>query len=176
MDTILEIVKYTIPSLVVFVTAYLLVKTLIDNEQLRRKHESNQSNQKMTTPLRLKAYERLILYLERISPQSILPRTLKPNMTATQLQRELLQTIRMEYEHNLSQQLYVSSKCWQAVITAKENSTKLINMVAARVNAEGKKTGNEFAQILLEAVMDMNQSPNSTAIEIIKAEAKELFG
>ncbi len=177
MELLLEIVKYTLPALIVFLTAYFLLKTLLDSEQLRRKHELNVSNQKITTPLRLKAYERLVLYLERISPNSILPRCLKVEMDAVQLQKVLIRTIREEFEHNLSQQVYLSSKAWNASVSAKENMTKMVNMIAAKVQAEGKeKTGAEFAKVMLEAVMDMKENPTSTAIEIVKLEAKELFG
>lgn len=177
MELLLEIVKYTLPALIVFITAYVLLKTLLDSDHQRRRHELNVSNQKITTPLRLKAYERLVLYLERISPNSILPRTLKADMSSVQLQRMLIRTIREEFEHNLSQQVYISSKAWNATIAAKENMTKMVNMTAARVHAqEGKKLGAEFAKIMLEAVMDMKENPTSTAVEIVKKEAQEMFG
>ena len=177
MELLLEIVKYTLPALIVFFTAYFLLKTLLDSDQQRRRHELNVSNQKITTPLRLKAYERLVLYLERISPNSILPRTLKAEMTASQLQKLLIRTIREEFEHNLSQQVYISTKAWNATVSAKENMTKMVNMIAARVLADGKnKSGAEFAKTMLEAIMDMKENPTSVAIDIVKGEAKELFG
>lgn len=175
MESILEIIKFTLPSLIVFFTAYFLVKTLIDNEKLRRSHETGATNQKITTPLRLKAYERLVLYLERISPHSILPRLTKMEMSAVQLQRAMINAIREEFEHNLSQQVYVSTKSWQATVSAKENMTKMVNMIAARLQAEKKTTAAEFAKTMLEAVMDMNENPTTTAVAIIKNEAKELF-
>ena len=176
MENLLEIAKITIPAAIVFVTAYFMIKTLISGEKERREHEIGATNQKITTPLRLKAYERLVLFLERISPNSILPRVVQPQMSAQQLQRELVSTIRIEFEHNLSQQLYVSNNCWQSVVASKENMIKMVNMVAAKVQADKPNaSAQDFARLMLEAVMDMNQGPTTAAIEFIRAEAASLF-
>jgi hypothetical protein len=176
MSEMLEIAKFTIPAVVVFLTAYFLVKSMLDNEKLRRQHEIGFKNQKIATPLRLQAYERLVLFLERTSPSSLLPRVIQPKMTASEMQRELISTIRMEYEHNLTQQVYVSTRCWQAVVAAKDNMQKMVNMVAAKVLLQNKEaSAQELAKNLLEFVMEIDQEPNSAALEIIKAEAKALF-
>ncbi len=113
MNTFLDVLKYTIPSLIVFATAYFILKTFIESEEKKRTLEIRTKNQKLITPIRLQAYERLTLFLERISPNSVILRVQKPNMTASQLQREMLNIIRTEFEHNLSQQIYISKQAWE---------------------------------------------------------------
>jgi Na+/H+ antiporter NhaC len=106
---LLEILKITIPSLIVFLTAYFVLKAVLKKEHESRKIEVVLQNKKIITPLRLQAYERIVLFLERISPNSIIIRLQTPNMTIGQLHKEMLTTIRTEFEHNLSQQLYLSN-------------------------------------------------------------------
>ena len=109
---VLELLKIVLPSIFVFLAGYLAIERLLREETKRRKAELTQNNQKITIPVRLQAYERLVLYLERISPESLLIRVNQPNLTNKKLQAKLLQNIRAEWEHNLSQQLYVSNNAW----------------------------------------------------------------
>ncbi|MBU0764099.1 MAG: hypothetical protein KJ607_04610 [Bacteroidetes bacterium] len=101
MDELFEILKYTIPSIVVLLTAYFLIKTMLDNEQKKLIREIRMKNQRMVTPVRLQSYERITLLLERISPESMIMRIQQPKMTVAQLHAQLLSTIRSEFEHNL---------------------------------------------------------------------------
>jgi hypothetical protein len=96
MKDLLEILKYTLPSLIVFLTVYYVLKKYFENEDKKRYHLTLLKNQDIITPLRLQAYERIILYLERISPDSLIIRVNKPGYTCQELQVELLNTIRIE--------------------------------------------------------------------------------
>ena len=129
---ILEILKYVLPSLVTLGGVYLIVKTFLNDENSRRNHELNKrvisEQRKIALPLRLQAYERIIVFLERIHPFSLLQRIYQPNMLLTEMHLELIKTIRVEYEYNLSQQIYISNDAWKMVTTAKEETIKLINM------------------------------------------------
>ena len=173
MDTFLEILKYTLPSLIVFGTAYLIIRSFIDNDQKKRKLEIRLANQKTITPIKLQAYERLILLLERISPESIIVRIQEANMTAEFLHKALLKVIRTEYEHNLSQQIYVSANAWSVVKTAKENVVKLVNNSADKVDK--KATSFELSKVILESMMTNNITPTQTAIDFLKREASQYF-
>jgi hypothetical protein len=114
-----DILKITIPALLVFLAGYLALSAMIRNDANRRRLELMLNNQKVTLPLRLQAYERLTLFLERISPESLIVRVNKAGMSAQKLQTALLESIRAEWEHNLSQQLYVSHEAWELVKNAK---------------------------------------------------------
>jgi len=130
--------------------------------------------QKIILPLRLQAYERIIMFLERISPGTLIPRVLRQEMNALQLQQALIRAIREEFEYNLSQQLYISSRAWELVKNAKEEMVKLINIAGAQVN-EFAPSG-ELARIIFEKSMgEKNQQPLVTAIEEVKQEIQKLF-
>ncbi len=170
---VLELLKIILPALLVFLAGYLAIERLLRNEANRRKVDITISRQKVSTPIRLQAYERIVLYLERISPESLLLRLNQPGLTSKKLQALLLSTIREEWEHNLSQQLYISSKAWGLVKNAKSNVIKLISICADKVDA------NESAMILSKLILDnlveMENHPTEKAIEFLKNEVNELF-
>ncbi len=173
MEAILDVLKFTLPGLIVFATAYFLLKTLMDNEQKKRTMESKLNNQKLITPLRLQAYERLILFLERITPDQIILRTFETWQTSEDLQSALIQTIRAEYEHNISQQVYVSGKTWGAIKITKENMVKIVNTCAARLPKDAPAV--DLTRLILEMVMSLEREPTATAIELLKIEASQYF-
>ncbi len=170
---IIEILKYTLPALIVLITAYLLIRTMIKNDGDRRNKEIILQNQKTITPLRLQAYERAILLLERISLDSLILRVNKQGMTSQKLQQEILSAIRAEFEHNLSQQIYMSPRAWEVIKNAKINTVKLINTSATQVKPDSPSI--EFSTHILERVMEMEKSPTQVAIEFIKQEFNSLF-
>ncbi len=174
MEELLEILKYTLPSIVVFGTAYYLIKMMVDNEQRRRQQDIVMANQKTITPIRLQAYERVVLFLERISPNSLLIRLQKPSMKSRELHKAMLETIRMEFEHNLSQQVYLSNDAWSAVVSAKENMVKLINSIAGNMKKEA--TAMDLSKKIVEVLMQVDSTPTSVALEIVKKEFREITG
>jgi hypothetical protein len=173
MEAFLEILKYTVPALIVLVTAVIIIKRFFDNEEQKRKLDLAVENEKMINPIRLQAYERLILFLERISPESLVMRVNKPGLKAKELQTEILAVIRAEYEHNLAQQVYVSSKSWEILRSAKANLIKIINQVSAKIKPDAPSI--ELSKALLETIMEMDKQPTTIAIEYLKKEVRELF-
>jgi len=170
---ILEILKYTLPALIVFFTAFFLIKYQVDLEKRRLNANMAMKNQEIITPLRLQAYERVILLLERISPDSLIMRINKSGMTSKQLHTELLKAIRAEFDHNLSQQIYLSTKTWQVVKKARQDITKLINSTAIKV--ESQAPSMKLSQLILESVMESEKSSSADAIEYVKREIQQLF-
>ncbi len=170
---ILEILKYTLPALIVFFTAYFPVRFFIKDERDRRRHEIKLMNQKNITPIRLQAYERIVLLLERISPESLIMRLNEPRSPASKLQSDMLSAIRAEFDHNLSQQIYVSNQAWEVVKTTKSNIIKIINTEASKLKPEA--TSYELSKRILDALMKANKSPNRAAIEYIKKEMQQYF-
>lgn len=173
MEVILDILLITIPSLLVFLTAWVLLRDMIRNDQDKRRQELILQNSRTITPIRLQAYERVVLFLERISLESLLVRTNTPGMTAAQLHSALLNTIRSEFEHNLSQQIYMTQQAWEVVKNARSNTIKLINTEFEK--APGTATGIEFSRLLLERVMEIEKEPTKTAIEYIKNEVARMM-
>jgi len=168
METLYDIIKMTIPALLVFLTAWVLIRNLIKNDQDKRRQELVLQNSRTVTPIKLQAYERIVLFLERISLESLLVRVNTPGMTALQLHSALLTTIRSEFEHNLSQQIYMSPQAWEVVKNARSNMIKMINSEFEKA----KKSDNamELSKRLLESIMGMDIEPTRAAIDYLKGE------
>lgn len=173
MQPALEIAKYILPSLVVFFTAWVLIRGFLVRDEKRLEQELALANEKTILPLRLQAYERVALLLERISPESLVMRVNKPGMTAHQLHSELLASIRAEFEHNLSQQIYMSSGAWQQVRTAKSNVINMVNAAADLVRKDA--TAITLSQKIFEQLLQLNNPPVEEALEFIKKEIRELY-
>jgi len=173
MSDYLELLKYTIPSVVVFITALLIMRQYFKNEEKRRKYELSMNYKESILPLRLQAYERLVLFLERISPESIVMRISRQDLTVYQLQNELINTIRSEFEHNLAQQTYVSSSAWEMVKAAKNSMIKMINESAGDFKADAK--GIHLSKSIIENSLQLKNSPVFAALEFLKKEVRELF-
>jgi hypothetical protein len=129
--------------------------------------------QKILLPLRLQAYERIILFLERISPNNLIMRMNKPEMSSVQLQSALVKVIREEFEYNLSQQLYISLKAWELVKNAKEETIKLINMASGKI-PETASSG-ELIKNILDLAVEKERLPVNDAIDEIKKEIQLIF-
>lgn len=177
MNQIFEILKYTLPSIIVLFTAYFLIKTFLENENKKKMLEmkmNNQSNnQRFITPIRLQAYERIVLFLERISPNSLLLRVSEPNMNVAQLQTAMIVAIREEYEHNLSQQLYISAQAWQIVKNAKDDLINVINNASG--NLDKNANSAELAKVIFELIASVEKLPVEVAIELVKNEIYQEF-
>lgn len=174
MDALIEILKIILPAGAVFVAVYFLVQRFLDNDQKRREHELKKATQATITPLKIQAYERVVIFLERIHPNSLVIRVNKHGMSAQQLQRELITTIKTEYEHNLSQQIYMSYGAWELVKTAKEEIIKLVNISATKVAADAN--GSDLAVMILNIAANVDKKlPNEVALEYVKKEIAQTF-
>lgn len=173
MIEVLEILKYTLPAIIVLIVAIVFIKQIVKNDQNRRNYDILAKNQQLITPVRLQAYERLTLLLERISPESLIMRINKPNMTVKQLQTELLSTIRSEFDHNVSQQIYVTPQVWEIIKNARAKITQLINSSATKVKPDAPAI--QLSKIILEDLMQINKSPTSLALDALKAEVKNFY-
>lgn len=173
MSDLLEILKYILPSLVVGAATILTIKYFFDNEHRNRVDQLKDLNRSTLTPIRLQAYERIILFLERISPASLIIRVNPTEMDARSLQKSLVQNIREEYEHNLSLQIYFSMKAWELVKNGKEELILVINQSASEMNPDAP--GMELAQKIFENYLKLEKPPLALATDFIKREATQLF-
>jgi hypothetical protein len=168
MEYIIDIIKIIIPALIVFLTAWILLRNMIRNDQDRRRQEIILQGARTITPIKLQAYERIVLFLERISLESLLVRVSSPDMNVSQIQSALLTTIRSEFEHNLSQQIYMSPQAWEVVKNARSNTIKMINSEAEKM--KGDAPGIDLSRQLLTKLMELDKEPTRAAIDYIKGE------
>jgi len=171
IDKIVELLFSLLPAVIVGVIAYYFFKQHIENEDGRRRFLLQKDLQKEAFPLRLQAYERMALFLERISPSKLLLRTHPITSDKESYENLLIATIEQEFEHNLSQQIYVSDQCWNIVLAAKNATIQLIrkaNML------EKTDTANKLREVILTELMD-KQAPSNAALAYIKQEVGELW-
>ena len=173
METLSEILMITIPALLVLITALVLLRNLMKNDQDKRRQELILQNSRTVVPIKLQAYERIVLFLERISLESMLVRISTPGMSASQLHSGLLSSVRSEFEHNLSQQIYMSPQAWEVVRNARSNTIKLINSEFEKMPENA--SGMDFSKQLLSAVMELDREPTRVAIDFVKAEVGRML-
>ncbi|SRR5574344_415431 len=171
MNIIFQLLALTIPSVVVFLTAFFAIRYFIENDQKKRLLELKYQSKNIITPIRLQAYERMAMFLERIEPNQLLCRINNQQLTAYQLQTLLLTTIRSEFEHNLSQQVYLSPEVWENIKMAKEKVVNLINISAGKLPDNANST--ELMTNILQFVAD--QSPTEHAMTALKKEITLLY-
>ena len=170
-----DLLKIILPALIVAGAIYVLFRQFLEKEQQRRLIEMRLESNKTTLPLRLQAYERVVLFLERISPNNILVRLSSAGQSASDFHRLLQQEIRAEYEHNLSQQLYISGDAWTMVKEAKENVLTMVNRAFHGIQNPGQARGTELAKRILESLMMDGAEPTAQALAVVKNEAAGLF-
>ena len=169
----IEILKYCLPALCVLLATWLVMHKFYKSETEKRLWELKRLSQKEISPLRMRAYERLALLLERTTPEHMLLDVNLTEMTILQLQQHMMRTIRMEYDHNLSQQVYVSDEVWQLILAAREQMVAFINALAQQMPAE--TTSLEYAKTLITAYATNGETANEKALQALKAEAQSLL-
>lgn len=173
MDVLLEILKYALPSVFLLLLCYMMLSNFMENEEKRRSYFLKKETQKSALPIRLQAYERISLFLERITPDRMLLRISSRNLTVRDYRALLTDNIRQEFEHNLSQQIYISEEAWRLVVTAKSATVGIINNVAEEMDPDAP--GIELSKKILNREMEMDVFPTRKALKYLKAEVKRDF-
>ncbi len=174
MNDFLEILKYILPLIVLLISVMVILNHFAKKDKMKLKYDVIKANNKLVTPVRLQAYERIILFLERIRPDTLALRLTKHNMSAKEMQMLMLLTVREEFSHNLSQQLYLTDETWAAVVYAKEQITRLINLAGTKVDPKSKST--VITAFLIEQYNDIDTKPIENTISKVKREAAQFFG
>jgi hypothetical protein len=176
----MEIVKMLFPILLVAIScgalvymSYLFIQKTGEKE-LRNAHmELKRDRQKHFLPMRVDAYQRVVLLMERIHPNNIVMRVHNPASPARMMQADLLKAIREEYDHNVSQQLFISPQAWEMVRNSKEETIKIVNIAGNQMQATS--TGTDLAQKIFEIVAEVGKLPSDITVEYLKKELQELF-
>lgn len=168
---LIELLSYTFPAIITGLVAYYFFNLHTKNEEGRRRYLLNKDAQKDALPLRLQAFERMTLFLERINPGKLLIRISPNSENKNDYENLLISTIEQEFEHNLTQQIYMSNECWTVIITAK-NAT--IQMIRRTNRTDGVITANNLREVIMNDLMD-KQSPSIVALSYIKNEVQYLF-
>lgn len=170
-ERIIDLFLFAIPALIVGLIAYYFFKEHTKNEDGRRRFLLKKDLQVSSVPLRLQAYERLALFLERISPNKLIIRVSPITSKKEDYERLLIQSIEQEMEHNLSQQIYVSEKCWSIILAAKNATIQLIRKASL---LEKTDTADKLREVILTEMME-RRAPSDAALSFIKEEVSDLW-
>ena len=168
---LLEILAYTLPALITGTVAYYFFDLHTKNEEGRRRFLLNKEAQKDALPLRLEAFERMVLFLERINPTKLLIRLTPFSSDKNDYENYVIAQIEQEFEHNLSQQIYMSDECWTIIVTAK-NAT--IQMIRKANMSERVDSADKLREVILSDLME-KATPSSAALSFLKNEVKEFL-
>ena len=173
MESLIDFGKILLPAALVLYAMYLGVKVMIAKELTQKEMDVRQNNIAITLPIRLQAYERMSLFLERIDPNSLVIRINQPELEARVFHQMLLKEIRDEYNHNVSQQVYMSDEVWQEIRTAKEDLITAINATAG--DLPEKATSIDLARNLFEYLMNKDIDPIQHALKSLKDEISKTY-
>jgi len=168
---IIELLSYTIPSFVTGAVAYYFFLAHTKNEERKLRLSLLRENQKQSLPIRLQAYERMALFLERINPSKLVLRITSVNNDNIAYSQSLINTIEQEFEHNLSQQIYISEKCWSIIMSAK-NATILI--IQKTAEEESVTTAQDLREAIIKRILN-SSAPSTTALAFIKDEVRNFI-
>tara|TARA_Y100001978_G_scaffold194583_1_gene201866 strand:+ start:55 stop:573 length:519 start_codon:yes stop_codon:yes gene_type:complete len=160
-----DVLILLIPLAGMLLITYLLLQHFF-NKQLKES-EKELINQKAKTylPLKIQAYERAILFLERIDPNNLIIRIHKPTMNASKLHLEILKQIREEYNHNMSQQIYISPKSWAELIKGKEETIQIANTAFGQLKNDANAI--ELSTKIFEIIAKLPHNPAAQARKLI---------
>lgn len=173
MNTLLIILLSFIPVAAVLVITFLFLKKEGQKESNYLQLELKKQRQEFFLPSRLEAYQRAVLFMERIHPNNLVMRLHNPGLPAKMLQAEFLKAIREEYDHNVAQQLFISPLGWKMVRDAKEETIKIINIAGSQLEATA--TGMDLSSKILAIVGEIGELPNDIVVEQLKSELQRLF-
>ncbi len=172
-EYIFDFLKLVVPAALVLLGMYLVIKAYLDKETQRRVLDVRLKNTEIVLPIRLQAYERICLLLERISPSNLLIRVSPAGQNAVEFQYTLLAEIRSEFSHNVSQQVYMSEAAWEMVKQAKEDVVTMVNKAFHELPENGK--GTDLANRMLETEIAQTNDPTTAALSFMKREISQVF-
>ncbi|WP_435353341.1 hypothetical protein [Emticicia sp. SJ17W-69] len=173
MQSITELLKILIPAAAVLYGMYLTIQTFLQKQFEQKQIELKQKNTELITPLRLQAYERMTLFLERITPNNLLLRLGSNSIEVADYQQVILHEIREEFNHNLSQQIYISHEAWERIRQAMNEVVALVNTSAAEVSANTPAIN--LSKKIFEKVIGENKQPTAEALKFLKSEVQTMF-
>jgi hypothetical protein len=173
MDIVLQLALIILPAGAVLLTTIFFLRKEAAKDVQDMRAELKKQRQEYFLPSRVEAYQRAILLMERIHPNSLVMRLHNPGLPAKALQADFLKAIREEYDHNVAQQLFISLQGWQMVKNSKEETIKIINIAGNQMLATS--TGMDLSAKIFEIVSEVGQLPTEITVEYLKKELQELF-
>lgn len=173
MNYLFQIALILIPAGAVLLTAVFFMRKTYEKDVLALNADLKRERQKFFLPNRVDAYQRAILLMERIHPNSLVMRLNNPGLPSAAFQVKLLESIREEYEHNIAQQMYISPATWDLVKKAKEETIKIINLAGRQTDASSMAL--DLSGKIFEISAEVGTLPTEIAVDVLKKEIQQLF-
>jgi tRNA U34 5-carboxymethylaminomethyl modifying GTPase MnmE/TrmE len=173
MEHLMTALLMLIPALLVFGVAYYFINKLAEGKQLSITADNRKERQKFILPMKVDAYQRLILLMERMHPNSLVMRVHLPTKNATLMQQEMLEQIRSEFEHNIAQQMYVSHKAWQMVKQTKEEVAQIIQIAGKQMTVDS--TAMDLSAKIFEIAAQIDPFPTDITAHFLREEFQGIF-
>ncbi len=167
-----DLLKYTLSGLFVFFTAYFVLKSHFDTYYNLKALEYKTLVAKDMLPLKLQAYERMTLFVERINPSNLMLRLHQPGMSAKEMQGLVLAEVKAEYQHNISQQLYISKDAWNIIKRVKEDTVGLVNHAIGTLHPDC--TAIELSKTVFIKLDELEENPYDLALLVMKNDMEEM--
>ena len=169
-DQIFQLFAFLLPSVVTGAIAFYFFRMHTNNEEGRRRFLLHKDSQKETLPIRLQAYERMALFLERIAIPSLVVRVAPKSQDKDAYENLLIKSIETEFDHNLTQQIYMTDECWNIIKAAKNATVQMIRKAAMSQS----ETADKLREDILNDTME-KASPSATALSFVKKEIGDLW-
>ena len=173
MDVFIELIKIVLPAGLAIYAMFLVVRSFVFKEIEKLKLEIRGRSIETVLPNRLQAYERMVLFLERMSPQSLILRLDNGAYSATEFHHLLLNEIRNEYNHNVSQQVYMSDEAWELIKSAKEDLIMTINEAGMEVDEKSRSI--DLGRKIMDKTISKPVDPIVNALIQVKNEIRQTF-
>lgn len=172
MELLVDVLKISLPAIVLAITVVVIISKHFKNERDLYQKEISLKDREVSLPLKFQAFERLVLLMERISLNNLLLRIPSAGQNVADFRLELLRNVTHEFEHNLSQQLYVSNACWEKIKEAKNYVLATINTIGE--SKDGMEPATELFDQLIAHITNQDISPIDEAIFMLKKEADNM--
>lgn len=168
-----DVLKFVLAGTLIFFIAWQIIKSEIEKLNQSKLLDLKRASLETTLPLRLQAYERLTLFLERINPSNMLVRVHVAGTTVREIQQFLVSEIRTEHQHNITQQLYVSAQAWAVTNRIKEDTISLINNTAAGLSPDASSL--ELSKVILNHLAGLEENPYDAGLMLLKHDMQHFF-
>jgi len=168
-----DLAKILLPAALLLYAMYLTTKTFLSKDFEKRLIDMKIKNTETVLPIRLQAYERMCLFLERISPHNLVVRVNEPTFTVGMLHQTLLREIREEYSHNMSQQIYMSDQSWSLIKSSMDQVINIINVASEGLPRDAR--GIELAKSVFDKLLQLPEDPTSKSLKFLKNEIQKVF-
>jgi hypothetical protein len=176
MDTVqvfIQLIYFTVPAIIVFLMCYFMLKRYMESVEKKSSIEYRMATHNHFTPLKLQAYERITILLDRMSPENCIVRIMDPSLNAIQFKTQLFKEINEEFNHNTSQQIYVSGKLWDLTKNVKDQLLSIAERCYNDLNEQASST--DLGKAILKEYSSMKNTPSQVVIAYLKTEISEVL-